>query len=153
MKYETRIGIAYAMMAFASELSKQSHCERGQHACVLADADMQVLAYGYNGVASGLPNRCLHPDQPGACGCVHAETNALAKRRHGDPYYAFITGSPCALCAQLLITSGVRGILYLQETSSFHDHLVGGDQVLQADTLGVKWGRWPEAYWRVLISS
>ena len=141
MQLETFVKISDAMMGFARDLATCSHCERGSHGCVLADENMQVLSYGYNGVASGLDNRCLHPTEPGRCGCVHAEANALAKERVRPAFYAFTTGSPCANCAQMLINAGVRRIVYAHETSPFRDPIVGGLQVLMAAD-GLAWGPW-----------
>ena len=97
---------------FALEIAKVGACERAQVGCVLTPPDMHnVMAVGYNGPASGLPNKCARPDEPGNCGCVHAETNACIKATPG-PKWAFISIPPCARCAAALINAGVECVVY-----------------------------------------
>lgn len=117
------------MMNIAHEMTAMSTCQRGQHACVLVSRDRRILATGYNGPASRLPNRCHRPDEPGRCGCVHAEANAVVQPRLGDPHFAFITAAPCESCAQLLVNAGVRYVVYATVTSQGH---AGLDVLTQA---------------------
>jgi deoxycytidylate deaminase len=75
---------------------------------VITAADYRaVLSIGYNGNASGLPNRC-DSDEVGACGCLHSEENALI---HCDSprqleKVVFVTHLPCSNCAKRMINLG-----------------------------------------------
>ena len=74
-----RIPLYEVYMRMAEELAKRSTCGRLQVGTVVTDQLLEnVLAIGYNGNAKGLPNRC-DSDQPGNCGCIHSEQNALIK--------------------------------------------------------------------------
>ena len=71
-------------MRLAELMSERSTClrtngigRRVQVGCAIVSADFRrVFSVGYNGNAAGLPNQC-DSDQVGACGCIHAETNAI----------------------------------------------------------------------------
>ena len=70
-----------------------------------------VLAIGYNGPPRGRPHRCSA--MPGACGCVHCETNLLIKAPYGaEPLRMFLTLSPCAACTALILNSAVRDVTF-----------------------------------------
>jgi dCMP deaminase len=95
------------MLAFAEEVSRLSTCSRLSVGAVVTDVTLeQVLGYGYNGNAVGLPNRC-DSDLPGACRCVHAEANALLKAAWRGPKHLFVTATPCVMCAKLMVNAGV----------------------------------------------
>ena len=110
--------LANAMAGLASAVAEASPCNRAAVGCVLTTLDLQVISYGYNGVAKGLPNQCLrHGEEAvGNCGCVHAEQNAIAKAGSPDlPKIAFITMPPCERCASLLVNAGVVMVAYASE--------------------------------------
>jgi len=95
-------------MDFANLISRRSTCQRLQVGTVITTTDFRkVLAVGYNGNASGLPNTCDR-EQPGNCGCLHSEENAVincdAPRQ--TEKYVFVTHLPCAMCAKRLINLG-----------------------------------------------
>lgn len=97
------------MLAFAAEVARLSTCARLNVGAVVTDVSMEViLGYGYNGNAVGLPNAC-DTLEPGACGCVHAETNALIKAGRQDKKM-FLTATPCVACAKAIINAGVREV-------------------------------------------
>jgi dCMP deaminase len=77
----------------------------------------KVLAVGYNGNATGLPNRCDR-DEPGNCGCLHSEENAVINcdsPRIVDKL-VFVTHLPCVSCAKRLINLGnVRKVFYAED--------------------------------------
>src|SRR6266550_2535309 len=74
-----RIPLEEVYMRMAEELAKRSTCARLQVGSVITSGDLtQVLGIGYNGNARGLPNRC-DGTEPGRCGCIHSEANALVK--------------------------------------------------------------------------
>lgn len=97
---------------FALLVGRLSTCSRLKVGCVLTDPTMeQVVGFGYNGNAAGLPNRCER-EEPGNCGCVHAEVNAVMKAGRGEKL-AFTTAAPCPACAKAYINAGITTIFYL----------------------------------------
>lgn len=99
----------------AHTLSSRSTCKRLKVGTVITSTDYRkVLAVGYNGNASGLPNTCDR-DEPGNCGCLHSEENAVINcdsPRHVEKI-VFVTHLPCVLCAKRLINLGnVRKVFY-----------------------------------------
>ncbi len=97
----------------AEELSKRSTCRRLSVGTVIADPTLQnVVAIGYNGNARGFPNDC-DSTTPGACGCIHSEMNALVKAPGSlMDKVAFVTASPCVMCAKLMIQAHVSHLYY-----------------------------------------
>lgn len=73
----------------------------------------QILAIGYNGNARGFANTC-DSDEPGACGCVHAEVNALIKCGRGPDgaKKMFTSVSPCLPCAKMIINCGFDSVYF-----------------------------------------
>lgn len=108
-----RIPLYEVYMRMAEELAKRSTCLRLQVGTVITDASLQnVLGIGYNGNARGLPNRC-DSAEPGRCGCIHSEMNALVKAPGmTSDKVVFVTASPCVMCAKLMIQSGVSHVFY-----------------------------------------
>jgi dCMP deaminase len=100
-------------MRMAEELAKRSTCARLQVGTVITDARLEnVVALGYNGNARGFPNRC-DSDEPGRCGCIHSEQNALVKAPGQlRDKVAFVTASPCTACAKLIIQANVAWLFY-----------------------------------------
>src|ERR671936_1800090 len=104
----SRIPLEEVYMRMAEQLAKRSTCERKRVGAVITTGDLtQVLGIGYNGNARGLPNRC-DSSEPGRCGCLHSEANALIKAGAGTPgKIAFVTLSPCLMCAKMIVNSNV----------------------------------------------
>jgi len=108
-------------MAIALMVSQRGTCSRAQVGAVIA-RDGRVIVTGYNGPPTGLPH-CTDSDGCGTLtpttGCVravHAEANCIAfAARHGlstegaDLYCSHL---PCLKCAELIINSGIRRVLY-----------------------------------------
>ena len=104
-------------MRLACLMSERSTCLRTNSAgelmkvgAAIVSADFrQVYAIGYNGNASGLPNRC-DSNEPGKCGCIHAETNAIVScsAPRDESKVVFCTHLPCTACAKLIIQLGGR---------------------------------------------
>jgi len=101
-------------MRMAEELAKRSTCSRLQVGTVITDSLLEhVVAIGYNGNARGFPNRCDDAGTPGRCGCIHSEMNALVKAPGALPdKVAFVTASPCIMCAKLMIQAKVGWVFY-----------------------------------------
>ena len=108
-----RIPLEEVYMRMAEELAKRSTCARLQVGSVITTSDLtQVLGIGYNGNAKGLPNRC-DSDQPGSCGCLHSEQNALIKAGATLPgKVMFVSASPCVMCAKMIINTNVARVYY-----------------------------------------
>jgi dCMP deaminase len=112
-------------MGLAEGMSQRSTCKRTtgdgklvKVGCAIVTPDFRkVIAVGYNGNAAGLPNEC-DSDVPGACGCIHAEANAVVNcdSPRSTEKIVFSTHLPCVACAKLLINLGnVREVLYLHD--------------------------------------
>ena len=99
-------------------IPERSTCSRLKVGTVITSTDFRkVLAVGYNGNATGLPNRCDR-DEAGNCGCLHSEENAVINC--DAPRYVeklvFVTHLPCAMCAKRLINLGnVRRVFYCRD--------------------------------------
>jgi dCMP deaminase len=131
-------------MRMAEELAKRSTCARLRVGTVLTDAHLEhVVAIGYNGNARGFPNRCDSPE-PGKCGCIHSEMNALVKSPGDLPdKVAFVTASPCVMCAKLMVQAKVSHLFYRE---AYRD--ASGLEVLdRAGVVTVHYTRWRGA-WR-----
>jgi len=104
-------------MDLAFSLARRSTCVRLNVGTVITSTDFRkVLAVGYNGNATGLPNGCDR-DEAGNCGCLHSEENAVINcdSPRTIEKYAFVTHLPCSACAKRLINLGnVKKIYYAQ---------------------------------------
>jgi dCMP deaminase len=102
----------------ARTLAARSTCCRLKVGTVITSTDFRkVLAVGYNGNATGLPNTCDR-DEPGNCGCLHSEENAVINC--DAPRFiekcVFVTHLPCVQCAKRLINLGnVKVVYYAQD--------------------------------------
>lgn len=131
-------------MRMAEELAKRSTCARLQVGTVLTDPLLEhVVSIGYNGNARGFPNRCDSPEA-GKCGCIHSEMNALVKSP-GEmrDKVAFVTASPCVMCAKLMVQAHVSHVFY---RTQYRD--ASGLEVLdRAGVVTVHYTRWADS-WR-----
>jgi dCMP deaminase len=126
-------------LQFAEIIATRSTCKRLQVGTVITSPDYRkVIALGYNGNATGLPNTC-DSDEPGRCGCLHSEENAAI---HCDvpretPKIVFVTHLPCPMCAKRLINlGGVRTVYYRQEyrnQDSLPLFAIAGIEVIQLE--------------------
>lgn len=101
-------------MHMALMMAHRSTCSRAQVGCIIVTQDNQkVLSVGYNGGPKGLFNECQSLE-PGKCGHLHAEINALIKANYSDaaPKKAYVTSSPCSACATALINGGIQEVIY-----------------------------------------
>lgn len=105
-------------MRTALMLAERSTCKRLKVGTVITTTDFRkVVSVGYNGNASGLPNVCDR-DEPGNCGCLHSEENAVINcdsPRHVDKV-VFVSHLPCVQCAKRLINLGnVKKVYYAND--------------------------------------
>ena len=139
-----RIPLEEVYMRMAEELAKRSTCARNQVGSVIASGDLtQVLGIGYNGNARGLPNAC-DGTEPGRCGCIHSEANALIKAGAQTPgKVMFVTVSPCVMCAKMVVNSNVDRVFF---RTAYRDP--AGVEVLRRGGVVVEqYDRWRDA-WR-----
>ena len=134
-----RIPLEEVFMRMAEELAKRSTCARSQVGTVITNPDLtQVLGVGYNGNARGLPNAC-DGTEPGRCGCIHSEQNALIKagaQEHGK--VMFVTLSPCVMCAKMIINTNVARVYYRE---AYRDPS-GVDVLKQGGVEVIHYDRW-----------
>jgi dCMP deaminase len=103
----------YFMVA-AHFISKRSTCHRLQVGCVLVK-DNRIIASGYNG---NLPNTTHESIVVNGheMMTVHAETNAVSDCANRGVATAgctaYVTHMPCVKCAQVLLSAGIKKIVY-----------------------------------------
>ncbi len=118
---EQRPSFEEVYMDFALGISRRSTCKRLQVGTVITTTDFRkVIAVGYNGNATGLPNTCDR-DEPGNCGCLHSEENAVINcdSPRQVEKFIFVTHVPCLPCAKRIINLGnVRRVFYNKEYRS-----------------------------------
>jgi dCMP deaminase len=114
-KEKLRPSFEQVYMEFAFSISKRSTCDRLQVGTVITTTDYRkVLSIGYNGNATGLPNRCDRTE-PGNCGCLHSEENAAINcdSPRNIEKCVFVTHLPCPACAKRLVNLGnVKTVYY-----------------------------------------
>jgi len=140
----TRPPLYEVYMRMAEELAKRSTCARLQVGTVLTDPLLEhVVSIGYNGNARGFPNRC-DSSEAGKCGCIHSEMNALVKSPgQMRDKVAFVTASPCVMCAKLMVQAHVSHLFY---RTVYRD--ASGLEVLDAaGIVTVHYARWKD-HWR-----
>ena len=138
-----RIPLEEVYMRMAEELAKRSTCARNRVGSVITSSDLtQVLGIGYNGNARGLPNSCDSPE-PGRCGCIHSEANALIKAGAQTPgKVMFVTVSPCVMCAKMVVNSNVARVFFrdaYRDPAGVEVLRRGGVEVAQYDRWRAEW--------------
>jgi dCMP deaminase len=101
----------------AVRLGQLGTCRRAQVGAVITK-EGRCVSWGYNGAPPGLPH-CVHLVDTGEDGCTtatHAEANAVAfAARQGistEGGTLYSERSPCASCAQLIIATGIKRVVY-----------------------------------------
>jgi dCMP deaminase len=101
----------------AKETSTLSHCVRSKVGAVLVK-DGNIISFGYNGTPSGMDNTCEKDDATFAH-VIHAECNAILKAAKTgnavDGSTLYLTLSPCLDCSKLILQSGIKRVVYLNE--------------------------------------
>lgn len=110
------------MLATAKLFGELSYSEKKKVGAVIAK-DGRILATGYNGTVSGFDNTCetysmLEDKLVTSPYVIHAEQNALMFcSKNGiptDDTTMYITLSPCATCAKLLVQAGIKRVVFLE---------------------------------------
>jgi deoxycytidylate deaminase len=118
-KSEIRIILKYmTFMKIAESLGDLSYDEKHQVGAILAKKDFtNITAIGFNGNYAGGENE-RDSMEHGMSGYLHAEENLIGNTAHTkevvEQYYrAFVTMTPCNMCAKRLLGKGVKEIIYL----------------------------------------
>lgn len=93
--------------------ARLSHCKRRKVGCVIVQND-QIISFGYNGTPAGADNCCEDENYITKANVLHAERNAILKLNPSDCEGAslFVTVSPCADCAELIIERKFKDVYY-----------------------------------------
>lgn len=101
----------------AKETSTLSHCVRSKVGAVLVK-DGNIISFGYNGTPSGMDNTC-EKDGVTLPHVIHGEVNAILKAAKTgnsvDGSTLYLTLSPCLDCSKLILQSGIKRVVYLNE--------------------------------------
>lgn len=112
--------------------AQRATCKRRAVGCVLTDEHGHVLSTGYNGVAAGMPHcndevlgtfphACKGAGLPSGtgldcCQAIHAEQNALLQCSNIYAIdTAYVSASPCATCAKLLMNTSCKRVVFIEE--------------------------------------
>lgn len=113
-------------MNIAQVVKTRGNCSRRQVAAIIVN-DHRIISTGYNGTPSGIRNcfeggcqRCASKahsgENLGDCICAHAEENAIIQAAYYGVRLAgsmlYCTESPCLLCAKMIISAGIKEVIY-----------------------------------------
>lgn len=116
-------------MQKAYEQASKSACTRTKVGVVIV-RDNRIIAQGYNNTAGGIQDcrniGCIrdalhikHGERREVCRALCAEQIAVSEAaRNGillDGSTVYVTSSPCHICAKLLVSAGVKEIIYDKE--------------------------------------
>lgn len=119
----SKLSFDHIYMNLAVDLASRSHCVRAQVGAVLTK-DTRIISIGYNGPPPEThncdeewPETGCARDSRGSCSlALHAEENAIlyaaknGSKVEGSTLYC--TLSPCIACARLILSSGIKKVLY-----------------------------------------
>ena len=118
MEADKQLRYDKAYLKMAREWAKLSHCQRKQVGAILV-RDGMIISDGYNGTPSGFPNMCENEEGETHWYVLHAEANAILKVARSTNNAAgstlYITLSPCKECCKLILQSGIRRMVYIDE--------------------------------------
>ncbi|WP_262711477.1 deoxycytidylate deaminase [Chryseobacterium sp. SNU WT5] len=100
--------------------AKLSYCKRKQVGALIVK-DRMIISDGYNGTPSGFDNCCEDPSGNTQWFVLHAEANAILKlassTQSAKNATLYLTLSPCKECSKLVLQSGIKKIVYLDDYS------------------------------------
>ena len=107
-----------AYLRMAVEWSKLSCCLNKKVGALIVK-DGMIISDGFNGTPSGFPNDCEDANSATYWYVLHAEANAILKvsksSQSTDGATLYITVSPCKDCSKLIIQSGIKRVIYIEE--------------------------------------
>lgn len=99
-------------------ISKRSTCPKKQVGSLLIDEN-RIVAMGYNGVLPGEDPLTGYDEKTGITNTVHAEANIISFcAKNGiktEGLCLWVTLSPCRKCAELIIQSGIKQVVFLEK--------------------------------------
>ena len=102
-------------LEMAEVWAQNSYCKRRKVGALLVK-DRTIISDGYNGTPSGFENICEDEDGVTKPYVLHAEANAITKvaksGNSSEGATLYVTASPCAECAKLIIQSGISRVVY-----------------------------------------
>lgn len=105
-------------MKVAVEFSKLSKAQRRKVGAVIL-TQQGIIIPACNGMPSGMSNICEDAMWNTKNTCIHAERNAIIKAaREGVSIVGsvlYVTTSCCEQCSAMVIQSGIREVVYLEE--------------------------------------
>lgn len=117
--------------------AENSYCKRSQVGCIIVK-NRTIISDGYNGTPTGFPNICEDCENKTLPTVLHAEANAITKlsksTNSAEGATLYVTLSPCFECAKLIIQSGIKRVVYLEEyrnTDSFKLFDLSGIEIKQ----------------------
>ena len=104
----------HSYLEMAQIWAQNSYCKRRKVGALLVK-DRMIISDGYNGTPSGFENIC-EEDGVTKPYVLHAEANAITKvaksGNSSDGATLYVTASPCAECAKLIIQAGIKRVVY-----------------------------------------
>ena len=109
-------------MGVAMLSAKRSKDPNTQVGCAIVNSDKKIIGIGYNGFPKSISDDELPWEREGSYldtkypYVVHAEANAiLNSTRSLEDSTLYVTLFPCNECAKLLVQSGIKEVVYLQD--------------------------------------
>lgn len=120
-----QVDVTYIKMA--QIWANLSHANRKKVGALIVKNNT-IISDGYNGTPSGFENECeiAINNEDGSFReyqtkwyVLHAESNALAKvaksTQSSEGSTLYVTYSPCTECSKLILQSGIKRVVYLEE--------------------------------------
>jgi dCMP deaminase len=105
-------------LKMATEWSNLSCCRRKKVGALIVK-DGTIISDGFNGTPKGFPNDCENAQGDTHWYVLHAEANAMLKvarsTQSTEGASLYVTYSPCKECSKLIIQSGIKLVVYLEE--------------------------------------
>jgi dCMP deaminase len=102
-------------MDIAKRVAEESFCKRMQAGAVVVKDD-NILAFGLNGMPSGMENTCEDDTNTTKPEVLHAEENLFLKLARSTESCKgatiYITANPCIKCARQIFQVGIRKVYY-----------------------------------------
>lgn len=118
MKPERRNKYHKTYLEMAQSWASLSHCKRKKVGALIVK-DGMIISDGYNGTPSGFDNDCEDCDGNTKWEVMHGEANAIlkvAKSNHSaEDADLYLTMSPCKDCCKLIVGSGIKRVIYLEQ--------------------------------------
>lgn len=111
----------------AEIVARRSTCPKRHVGAVIVNSAIQIISIGYNGSAPGEDHcdevGCIIGPNGECLRTIHAENNALlyaGYSANGGTLY--LTLSPCARCANLILRAGITRVVFSEYWESWHKH-------------------------------